>query len=422
MPLYPAPKKAKGQPFRVVIITTSASGGNHAVPKALHAFLSTQDNIEPIIIDAETVALEHCPIMLATGTHTYDMIYSRMFQQTDDFTEILDRETMNREIHKYIPSAVNREFKKLIVSMQPDLIISTRSYAPEDFGLATTGIAFRMIHDNFEVALFLNPFYGRMPSEYMRSWVPSFEPSIFKALFEWHTCIDLYDENDDYETLMQKIASCLYVPVDDVKKQFEHFGYAANTEFSQLKDSGQIAALRAKWGLKEDETAILISMGKYGSGAMTDVLLELMQACSVKRQKYFFVCGNSPSLKKELVELAEGDDRFIICGLLSSAEMNELMNISSLAIGKAGSGSCGETLVTYCPLLTMRYYPWEAANANYLIKMGLATNYDSKKPLLDQIEACLAKPRPIKQAPHIFEGWQERLMEFISQVASERRP
>lgn len=410
------PPKQKGGPLRIVIITTSASGGNLAVANAMKAFLLQQDNIEPIVIDSESVSLVADPIMLATGTHTYDMIYSRMFQKNDDFNEIFDREKLAREIHKYIPSTVMAEFKKTVLALEPDFIISTRSYAPEDLALATLGVPFRMIHDNFEVSLFLNPFYGNIPSDYMRMWMPSFEPSVFKSLFEWHNCPELYNEEDDYEALFQKMSNILYVPVGALKKQFEVLGYPANPVFSQIKDAGELARLRNKWGLKEGDIPVYISMGKYGSGAMRDIFMELSKSSTLLPIKYLFICGNNPSLQQELTLAAKGDERFNIFGLITSSEMNEVMNISRLGIGKTGSATSGETLVTYCPLLIMRYYPWEVANANYLVKMGLATCYDSAKPLFEQLEACLQKDRPVKQGVHPFEEWQEHLMRFIASL------
>ncbi|HSX38523.1 MAG TPA: hypothetical protein VLE95_06805 [Chlamydiales bacterium] len=419
-PLYPEVKKQKHASTRIVILTTSASGGNHSVADALVSFLSENTNIEPILIDIETLAHQVEGMKLATGTHTFDMIYSSIFQKTDEFNVILDREDLDRMIHQYIPSTLLEKLKLHILELHPDLIISTRTYVADDVALASLGIPFRMIHTNFEVSLFLKTLYGRIPSEFIRFWMPSLKPSVFKSLFEWHHASHLYNENDDFDTLLQKISNLLHVPPNTLEKQFEEFGYAVRPEFYPIEDENRLAALRAKWKISAEEIPIFISMGKYGSGAIKWIFNTLRNSTTDLPLKYLFLCGKNHSLKSELeTELSKMNslaDHFAVYGALSANEMNEIMNVSLLGISKTGSASSGEALVVHRHLLIMNYYLWETANADHLVKTGLATQYTETLPLMKQVEACLKKELFSRKAFNPFEDWQSHLTHHLKEL------
>ena len=68
-------QKKDSSNYTIVILTTSASGGNYSVTKAMENFLSKWKNLRCVIVDVETVARDTDPIMLATGVGTYDGIY-----------------------------------------------------------------------------------------------------------------------------------------------------------------------------------------------------------------------------------------------------------------------------------------------------------------------------------------------------------
>ncbi len=79
------------------------------------AYLSTLTNVEPLLIDIEDLASEVEPMMLATGTHTYDKIYSAIYQKTNDLNVLKMREDLNREIHQFIPSSLLAALKQKVL-------------------------------------------------------------------------------------------------------------------------------------------------------------------------------------------------------------------------------------------------------------------------------------------------------------------
>lgn len=103
----------------------------------------------------------------------------------------------------------------------------------------------------------------------------------------------------------------------------------------------------------------------------------------------------------------------VICGLLSPTEMNEVMNISSLGISKAGGATIAESIVTKTPILLIDFYPWEEVNADYLIQIGLGIKTDPSVPLIKQIEDILGSNK-VKNLT--YEHWENNLSEKIKQL------
>jgi UDP-N-acetylglucosamine:LPS N-acetylglucosamine transferase len=380
--------------YTIAILTTSESGGNHSVANALESFLSSQKNIRPIVIDVETVAKESDPIMLATGAVTYDGIYASLFQQANQWRHWARRDEVSKQLAKYIPSSLGLKLKELMRQISPDLILSTRSYTTDDIPLCTLGVPFRMIHCDYELSFFLMDLYGTVQADMLKFWLPGLEPKVFRPFFERHQRLDLYNEQDDTETLMKKIALMAQEPLEDIKGQFELLGYPIRSEFCSIWDAQKLKDLRKKWDIQADEIPILVTMGKNGAGVLEEIFDQLKSSFKQGLHlKYIFVCGNNSSLKEKLIKKASGNKKFSIQGLLLSQEMNELMNLCPVTISKPGGGMTAEVLATGTYLLMKCTYPWEEANGSVIEKMGLGQKSEANVDLSLQVESCLKKPR-----------------------------
>lgn len=414
-PLYTL-KEKKSDIFTVAIITTTSSGGNNAVAESITHYLATNPKIKPILIDFEDIAKEFDPMMIATGTHTYDMIYSSIFQKTNDFNVLPGRKKLNKEIHQYIPSKLLAKLKQRVAELNPDFIISTRSYTSDAIALASLGIPFRLFHPDFELCPSLCSYYRYVSADSIRFWLPTSHPMMFKPIFENYNHLDIYDENDEFEHLSKKISNFLEVLPATFQAQFEVVGYPCS-QFFKINDSICLDELRKKWGVRDEEIPIFIVMGKYGADALSKVFDQLIYSKTSLPLKFIFICGKNDALKEQLNikvgELNLDKSKFAIQGLLNSKEMNEIMNISYMGISKAGGATITESLLTHTHLLLMGSYPWEEANANYLIKMGLATNYDPTKSLVNQIECCIENNQPNLLDAISLEDWRSSIMQRL---------
>lgn len=421
--LYPLPQKEQTGIFNVVIITTTASGGNHSAAESIANYLKTRKNINPILIDVEDIAQEVDPLLLATGVCTYDMTYSLIFQKTNDFFALIDRKRLNKEIQQYIPSTLLSKLKQKIVSIHPDLIISTRSYTSDDLALASLGIPLRLFHPDFELCPSMCSYYRKVNPDSIRFWLPTFCASMFKPLFEKYHRLDVYNENDGESVLLDKLSKILNTSPHSFKEQFEVIGYPC-LNFFHIDEESHRSELRQKWGINENEIPIFIAMGKNGTKALKDIFDQLLNTKSQFPIKYLFVCGKNADLKEELEKkLSDSkieEKRFIIHGLLSPNEMNEIMNISKLGISKAGGATVVESIMTKCPLLIMFSYPWEKINAAYLLKVGLAIKYDPIKKLIEQIENCLYKNIDHSKLRVEIQEWQSCLDFYLSSFINSK--
>lgn len=415
LPAHLPKKERKEGPFTIVLLTTTASGGNESVTHGIVNFLSADKNIETVVVDVETLAKETDPIMLASGVVTYDGLYASAFQQQEDAEILIQRDVVTRQLGKYIPSRLGSLLKERLLEINPDLIISTRSYSVDDLPLATLDIPFRMLHCDYELSFFLLDIYGKVDSDRIRFWLPSMEPAVFKPLFAKANRLDLYNERDNQQVLMEKVALVLGITPEEVQKQFERIGYPTRPEFKSITDAKELESLRQKWDIEPDEIPILISMGKNGVGTLEKIYNQLANL-PPHRWKFIFICGKNEELKTKLKNRPSSTlaNRFTICGFLSPEEMNELMNLAPIKITKPGGAVTTEALVTKTYLLMMGSHPWEGANGDKIEKLGLGQQPRSDLSLEVQIEEALAKAKAIRTHCSIeLPDWKSLLLNEI---------
>lgn len=424
VPLYTL-KEKKSDIFTVAIITTTSSGGNNAVAESIATHLATNPKIRPILIDVEDIAKEFDPMMIATGMYTYDMIYSSIFQKTNDFSALPGRKKLNKEIHQYIPSKLLEKLKQRVADLSPDFIISTRSYTSDAIALASLGIPFRLFHPDFELCSSLNSYYRYVLADSIRFWLPICRPKMFKPLFEIYNQLDIYNETDGFDVLSKKIGTCSGVPLAAFQAQFEVIGYPCS-QFFKINDTTYLTELKEKWNVQRDEIPIFIVMGKHGGDTIRQVFDQLASLETSLPLKYIFICGKNESLREELQtkvdELSLDKNKFAVYGLLNSNEMNEIMNISYMGISKAGGATVIESLLTNRQLLLMGSYPWEEVNAAYLMEIGLATKYDPTQPLVKQIEKCIEGNHSKHPKAILLEDWRSSIMERLSPYMNTALP
>ncbi len=410
-----APLSLKKDPpfYTIALLTTSASGGNYAVAQAFESFLSSTKHMRPILIDVEKIARKWDLLMRATGAMTFDGVYADLFQQANQGKAPLKkRDTLSKQIGKYIPSCLGLQLKELMRRLQPDLIISTRSYTMDDIPLCTLGIPFRMFHSDYELSSYLMGLYGKIDPEMLRFWLPSLKPRIFRPLFLKNNRMDLYDEQDEPKTLMGKIAQITEEPQEIIEKQFELLGYPLRKEINRIDSFEKREDLRKKWNILPTQTPILVSMGRNGAGILEEIFDQLAKS-EKEDMKYLFALGTNAQLKEKLSRKAGSSKRFAFYGLLSSQQWNELLNICPVTISKAGGAMVSEVLRSSTYLLILHSYLWEEANGSVLEQMGAGHKADLSIPLCQQVEYCLKNPRTSFVQNN---DWEKRLLDHLRSI------
>lgn len=415
---------------RVLIITTTSSGGNLSVAKSVRDLLNTfPDQYEVTMVDYETFAEIYDPIMIATGIYTKDNIYRMLQQEGFGIEELIEKDEVCYEVAKYIPYHTGEAIKHYVKSLQPDLIISTRNYYADDFNLLSLGIPFRMLNCDHDICFFHEAFVGKIQPEHTKFWLPSASPRFFKQYFIHNDCADLYDETDDWYTLMEKIAKVAHSSFDDISRQFELIGYPVRLEFELIEDTGTLQSIRNRWDLRQDEKAVIVEMGANG-GATLEEIFQMLEASPPHNQpiKYYFVCGRNDSMRHALQSKIACNktkrtalDRCEILGWIEAEDKNELMNICSLMIGKPGGATQAELTCLKLPLFIMDVHEHcEKGNREKLFKSNLAYQYDPMQSLPEQIETTLDKAAQTEVIVNDLD-WKENLMQSIKNYSNAIR-
>jgi 1,2-diacylglycerol 3-beta-galactosyltransferase len=149
---------------------------------------------------------------------------------------------------------------------------------------------------------------------------------------------------------------------------------------------GERAALRRRFGLREDAFTILVSGGGEGSGKLAQQVEAL--AAQPAPWQVIAVCGRNRRLQRRLAEL-----RFqaptLVLGFVEN--MNELMRASDVAVGKAGPGVIAEALATGVPLVVTGYLPGqETDNAAFVTDTGIGLYAPRPEQLLEAVRGLAA--------------------------------
>ena len=161
--------------------------------------------------------------------------------------------------------------------------------------------------------------------------------------------------------------------------------------FAQHKDK---ALMRAKHGLKQYKTTVLITLGGFGVGPMEQLVKSLF---NLKHEvQVIVVCGNHEELKSRLESFFAQqtlDERvsFKIVGYTN--DMDEYMAAADILVGKAGGLTISEGLSRGLMMVIIGSLPvWEKRNADLLIAAGAAIRCDNIPLLADQIDQLLDDP------------------------------
>lgn len=408
-------------PLRIALTTTTSAGGNLSVALAVKAYLDQFPELfETTLLDYETFASVHDPVKIATGKYTVDNIF-RLLQEHNRVDELVPtKDKLCQDLAQYIPYRTAAAFKAEISKLHPHLIISTRSYCPDDFNLLSLNIPFRMLYCDHTICFFQQDFVGKVDPKRVKFWLPAASPRFFKSLFKQYNQESIYQLTDNWQTLMKKLAQITHSPLKEIQSTFEVIGYPVRLEFQKIKEGAVLDHFKSKWDLLPGEQGILVEMGVNGVGIIENIFNALKSAAPHSFPiKYFFVCGRNEELRRKLTQRLQENlectalRRCAILGYMEAVEKNELMNICSLMISKPGGATQAEVTKLRLPMFLMHIQKiCEEGNKEKLLEDNLAYEYDPEKPLPLQIEEVLNK---IKMTPiHAKDPkWKQRLLKKL---------
>jgi processive 1,2-diacylglycerol beta-glucosyltransferase len=150
------------------------------------------------------------------------------------------------------------------------------------------------------------------------------------------------------------------------------------------------AALRMRYGLQPKKPTLLLSAGALGVGP-TELIVERLKHLRHDVQT-IVICGKSEEVM-ERVRAAVGAEtgKFLVLGYTS--QMNELMKMSDLFIGKPGGLTTSEALACGLPMAVFSPIPGqEERNTDHLLEEGAGIKCNELTTLPFKIDALLDDP------------------------------
>jgi processive 1,2-diacylglycerol beta-glucosyltransferase len=160
------------------------------------------------------------------------------------------------------------------------------------------------------------------------------------------------------------------------------------------------AALAARLGLTPGIPVVLVIAGAYATlGRIGDIVRVL--ARFPRPIQALVVCANARRLAGQVRAAgARSPHRFWVFGYVNNVE--ELMTVSDVLIGKAGGVTVSEALAKRLPMLLYGSIPGqEESNAQFLVGQGAAVAASTPGELAEALEALLARPERLGAMRHV---------------------
>lgn len=200
----------------------------------------------------------------------------------------------------------------------------------------------------------------------------------------------IYDDVDYYIT-----------PAEEVKDRFVQKGVAANKikvygipvdpKFLLTHNRQELAE---KFGLSLDKPIILAMGGGQGLGPLAKIV-SAFKKMRIDSQ-LVLVAGNNKKLYNKLKrKIRKQKKKIALYGFINN--IDELMEISTLIITKAGGLTTAEALARGLPMVIIKPLPGqEEINTMYLLHKGAAVKISDDSRILQLIQGLLATPSTVK--------------------------
>lgn len=152
---------------------------------------------------------------------------------------------------------------------------------------------------------------------------------------------------------------------------------------------------RARLGLKEDRTTVLVMAGSMGYGNMSTIVDQIR---SIDRSfQIIAVCGNNKRQYKKLSEYKEekGLTGLMVLGFADNVEV--LMDAADCIVTKPGGLTVSEALAKKLPMILVNPIPGqEERNVEFLLNNGMAMMVTRTFPLDEAVYEMFTNPTRIR--------------------------
>ncbi|MGA9996588.1 MAG: glycosyltransferase [Pyrinomonadaceae bacterium] len=197
-----------------------------------------------------------------------------------------------------------------------------------------------------------------------------------------------------------------FVALDETRAHMEALGIPAakltvsgipiDPLFSQAKDK---TAMRAKLGLRQERTTILVSAGGFGVGPIEHLMQSLLQL--KHPAQVVAICGRNEELKSRIENLTANfsvKSSVAVYPIGYTTQMDEYMAASDILLGKPGGLTTSEALARGLVFVIVNPIPGqEERNSDHLLEEGAAIRCNNLPVLAYKIDRLLDDPSRFAQ-------------------------
>ncbi len=344
--------------FKKVLILSASAGAGH---------IRAAEAVERAFIEMNAAQeLRHVDVLQYTNKlfrHLYSKAYLEMVNKMPEMLGWLydqfDKPWQNERRRLALDKLNTRPLVKFLKNYAPDMIVCTHFLPAEIISWlkAKERIASRqaIVVTDFDVhALWLCHHYERY----------------FVAL-------------DETRVHMEKLG----IPPEKLSVT----GIPIDPLFAVRKDK---RAMRAKHGLPDDATTILVSAGGFGVGPVEHILQSLSEMQHAAQ--VIALCGRNEELKERVEKLAaniSASSKVRIKAIGYTTLMDELMSASDILLGKPGGLTTSEALAKELVFVIVNPIPGqEERNSDHLLEEGVAIRCNNLPALAYKLDRLLDDP------------------------------
>jgi len=347
--------------MRILIATVTAGGGHLQAAAALEeAWTALHPAHEVTRVDLLDLVPKLQRKMYAEGyvkliAHAPEL-YELIFNKTDNPKRLRELGTFRRKFAEH----TNRKFVRLLKQFAPDVVLCTHFLPLEVLGAVKSKDG--SVH----------PFVVCVVTDYEAHalWM---EPAV-----------DLYCVAAE-ETKARLVAR----QIDAARVAVTGIPIAAR--FAKPIDA---AAVRRRFGLRDDLPTVLVLGGGFGMGPMGEILGSLDDI--TREFQTVVIAGRNLELRRELA----GHDRrhpTHVLGFVSN--MHEMMAVADLIVSKPGGLTTAEAMALGTPLFILNPIPGqETANSDFLLEKGAAAKANRVEDLPYRIDRLLGSAKLTEMA------------------------
>lgn len=358
-----APTAASLKRPRVLILTASTGNGHTSAARAVELELKSR-GLEVLHVDA----LDYAPYAFRQWYRGgYEVLVRN---KPDGWAKLYDRSDKPKFEYRFqstMDLIFQKRLRKLIAEFKPDWVLCTHS-------LPQPALAWlRKKKRSFRIGIVVTDMYPHL------MWLRG-APDHFFVPSDWSKNV-----------LEKRLPACrgqvtvTGIPIDPI------FGDAS------LADGA-----RARMGMREDLPLLILTSGGIGGGPIAGVVREL-GSLEIECQ-ILVVCGRNEAAFRRISEMvSEGLGKkvhFTVKGLVTQAEMAEMMHACDMLISKPGGLTTSEALASGTPFVV--YSPFlipgqEIGNREFLVEKGAGVAASNPAELLAHVRDLLQHPEKLAE-------------------------